>query len=198
MPRPIVMPSMGMYTEEGVLTAWLRTAGTQVAAGEPVAEITTEKATFEIPAPETGILYPAVQVGTNLRVEVLMGYILADGEAAPVSTAAKTSETPANRGMERAASVPQLEGTSGGPLRATPIAKRLAAQHGVDLARVKGSGPGGRIVEADVLAAVSQREKAGVAPSAEHRLESACRWPDCGDRWRIVCGRHWRPPHAPL
>jgi pyruvate dehydrogenase E2 component (dihydrolipoamide acetyltransferase) len=148
-----------MYTEEGVLTAWLRTAGAQVSAGEPVAEITTEKATFEIPAPETGILYPAVQVGTSLRVEVLMGYILADGEVAPVSAMAKTKETLTSRATDRTSSIPEAESAPGGPLRATPIAKRVAAQHGVDLTRVKGSGPGGRIVEADVLAVVSKREK---------------------------------------
>lgn len=171
MPRPIVMPSMGMYTEEGVLTAWLRAAGTQVAAGEPVAEITTEKATFEIPAPETGILYPAVQVGTSLRVEVLMGYILADGEAAPVSAAEKPTNTLPNCETGRVSSLSQREPSSGGPLRATPVAKRVAAQQNVDLTQVKGSGPGGRIVEADVLAVVSQREKAAITPSATSRVE---------------------------
>jgi pyruvate dehydrogenase E2 component (dihydrolipoamide acetyltransferase) len=170
-PRPIVMPSMGMYTEEGVLTAWLRAAGTQVAAVEPVAEITTEKATFEIPAPETGILYPAVQVGTSLRVEVLMGYILADGEAAPVSAAAKPTHPLPNRETGRVSSLPQQEPFSGGFLRATPVAKRVAAQQDVDLTQVKGSGPGGRIVEADVLAVVSQREKAATTPSARPRIE---------------------------
>jgi pyruvate dehydrogenase E2 component (dihydrolipoyllysine-residue acetyltransferase) len=170
-PRPIVMPSMGMYTEEGVLTAWLRAAGAQVAAGEPVAEITTEKATFEIPAPETGILYPAVQVGTSLRVEVLMGYILADGEAAPVSAAAKPTHTLPNRETGRASSLPLQEPSSGGPLRATPVAKRVAAQHGVDLTQVEGSGPGGRIVEADVLAMVSQRQGAATTQSATRRIE---------------------------
>ncbi|HEV2522839.1 MAG TPA: dihydrolipoamide acetyltransferase family protein [Candidatus Acidoferrales bacterium] len=170
MARAIVMPSMGMYTEEGVLAAWLRAAGSRVAAGEAVAEITTEKATFEIPAPEAGILFPAVPVGTNLKVEALMGYILADGEAVPDSTAAKTSQTPTNQGTARAGSLPQQEPVSAGPLRASPIAKRLAAQHGVDLQQVKGSGPSGRIVEADVLAVVSLREKVAVALPATPRI----------------------------
>jgi pyruvate dehydrogenase E2 component (dihydrolipoamide acetyltransferase) len=88
-----------------------------------------------------------------------MGYILADGEVAPVSAMAKTKETLTSRATDRTSSIPEAESAPGGPLRATPIAKRVAAQHGVDLTRVKGSGPGGRIVEADVLAVVSKREK---------------------------------------
>ena len=62
-----------------------------------------------------------------------------------------------------------METSSSEPIRATPIAKRVAAQHGIDLAEVKGSGPGGRIVEADVLAAVAQRESAPSAPSTVQR-----------------------------
>src|SRR5258707_14247044 len=85
------MPSMGMYTEEGVLTAWLRTAGSRVRVGDPVAEITTEKATVEIPAPEEGTLHPVAAVGTTFRVEVLMGYILQDGEQVPPTTLETTT-----------------------------------------------------------------------------------------------------------
>lgn len=158
MARAIVMPSMGMYTEEGVLTAWLRPSGTRVGIGEPVAEITTEKATFEIPAPEEGILHTVVSPGTTLRVEGLMGYILRDGEGVPVGAAEKaivasTGEIPAFDSSRT-----RFDSPSAGPLRASPVAKRLAAQHGIDLTQVKGSGPGGRIVEADIQALVSKRE----------------------------------------
>ena len=168
MARSIVMPSMGMYTEEGVLTAWLRSAGTPVAAGEPVAELTTEKATFEIPAPEAGILYPMVEVGAQLRVEDLMGYILSVGEAAPV----KPDETiiSASDGREGSASATPQQPASAGPLRASPVAKRLAAQHGIDLQQAMGSGPGGRIVEADILALVAKRESAGPRTAAANRV----------------------------
>jgi pyruvate dehydrogenase E2 component (dihydrolipoamide acetyltransferase) len=146
--RAIVMPSMGMYTEEGVLTAWLRPAGTRVSVGEPVAEITTEKATFEIPAPEEGILHPVATVGTTLRVEVLMGYILRAGETAPAFTnasPASVSQVPAHVSSANNQTFP-----SPGSLRASPVAKRMAAQHHIDLKQVAGSGPGGRIVEADI------------------------------------------------
>lgn len=155
MARPIVMPSMGMYTEEGVLTAWLRPAGARVEAGEPVVEITTEKAAFEVPAPAAGILHPAADVGTNLRVEALIGYILAEGELAPPlvvgdappSATGAASPMPSRREDDRPLA---------GPVRASPAARRLAAEAGVDLTQLGGTGPGGRIVETDVRARIAQ------------------------------------------
>ena len=113
-----------------------------------------------------------------------MGYILADGEAAPVSAAAKPTHTLPNRETSRISSLPQQELSSGGPLRATPVAKRVAAQHGVDLAQVKGSGPGGRIIEADVLVVVSQRHEAATTQSATPRIEK--RVPMAGLRQSIA------------
>ena len=171
MARAIVMPSMGMYTEEGVLTAWLRPAGTRVAMGDPVAEITTEKATFEIPAPEEGVLHPVATVGTSLRVEALMGYILRNGESAPAGAAdgAGPALTSVPSGENK--SGPKLDAPSAGPLRASPLAKKLAAQHGINLQQVKGTGPGGRIVEADILALVPKPATAGQPQfPAAHKL----------------------------
>lgn len=160
------MPSMGMYTEEGVLTAWLRAAGSRVTVGEPVAEITTEKATFEIPAPEEGTLHPVATVGTTLRVEVLMGYILRDGEPVPAATkASPASESPMPASVS---SANNQNFAAVGPLRASPVAKRMAAQHGIELKQVTGSGPGGRIVEADIQALIAQRESTGQR-SADHK-----------------------------
>ncbi len=166
MARAIVMPSMGMYTEEGVLTAWLRAAGSRVTVGEPVAEITTEKTTFEIPAPEEGTLHPVAAVGTTLRVEVLMGYILRDGE--PVPTATNLSPPSESRMPASVSSASNQNSPAVGPLRASPVAKRMAAQHGIELKQVTGSGPGGRIVEADIHALIAQRESTGQI-SAEHK-----------------------------
>jgi pyruvate dehydrogenase E2 component (dihydrolipoamide acetyltransferase) len=165
--RAIVMPSMGMYTEEGVLTAWLCPAGARVAMGDPVAEITTEKATFEIPAPEEGILHPVAPVGTSLRVEALMGYILLNGEAAPAGAADDASVPQTNAPPVETSSVPKSDAPASGPLRASPLAKKLAAQHGINLQQAKGTGPGGRIVEADILALVSKPSATDQAPAAD-------------------------------
>jgi pyruvate dehydrogenase E2 component (dihydrolipoamide acetyltransferase) len=171
-----------MYTEEGVLTAWLRPAGTRVTSGDPIAEITTEKATFEISAPEEGILHPVASVGTTLRVEVLMGYILRDGEAVPADTVGGTRVTPRSATPADLSSSPSAEPPSAGPLRATPVAKRLAAQHGIDLKQVAGSGPGGRIVEADIQALVAKHESTGKMPAAESQSRAATRLPMAGLR----------------
>jgi pyruvate/2-oxoglutarate dehydrogenase complex dihydrolipoamide acyltransferase (E2) component len=158
-----------MYTEEGVLTAWLRPAGSRINLGDPVAEITTEKATFEIPAPEGGTLHTVAAVGTTLRVESLMGYILQDGEAVPSSTnASPLSET--RETVPVAASINDGPAAAGS-LRATPVAKRIAAQHNIDLKQVKGSGPGGRIVEADVQALVAKRASVGQTSSDNQTAE---------------------------
>jgi len=154
--QPIVMPSMGMYTEEGVLSAWLRPPGARVETGEAIAEITTEKVTFEIPSSVAGILHPVAEVGATLRVQELLGYILADGEAFPsgavpkISVATEVSQAPS--------SVPATQEAprKAASVRASPAARRLASQHGIDLSELEGSGPGGRIVEADVLAKVSR------------------------------------------
>ena len=140
------MPVMGMYTEEGVLTEWLRAAGDQVEAGDAVAEITTEKTAFEIPAPVAGILHPVIEVGANVHVEGLIGYIVAEGEAPPQSA----PEQP----LAVAADLPAVAGapasTEKRPVIASPAARRLASEHKIDLSTITGTGPGGRIVEADV------------------------------------------------
>jgi pyruvate dehydrogenase E2 component (dihydrolipoamide acetyltransferase) len=168
--RPIVMPSMGMFTEEGVLTAWLRPSGARVEAGEPVAEITTEKASFEIPAPAAGLLHHVSAVGTNLRVEALMGYILAEGERAPAIEAEQASPA-MGRDAEATPVAPHGAGPAARPMRATPAARRLAAEKGIDLAQVVGTGPEGRIVEADVAAQISQQHAAAPGtPTAGGRI----------------------------
>ena len=177
MARAIVMPSMGMYTEEGVLTAWLRPSGARVAMGDPVAEITTEKATFEIPAPEEGILHPVTAIGTSLRVEALMGYILRNGEIAPAGVDGVASVAPAET-----SSAPKSNAPPAGPLRASPVAKKLAAHHGINLQQVKGTGPGGRIVEADILALVSRAATGGQATATAADKPAAERIPLAGLR----------------
>ena len=164
------MPSMGMYTEEGVLTSWLRAPGTRVTEGEPVAEITTEKATFEIPAPEEGTLHAVAAIGSTLKVEAVMGYILQAGETAPDLASGGSPVAGAAALAHRAA--PLTEPSSDAPLRASPVAKRMASQFGIDLKQVRGSGPGGRIVEADIQALVEKERPAGQAsPSSQLTTE---------------------------
>ena len=76
---PIIMPSLGMFTAEGRLSTWLKPHGAQVAAGEPVVLVETEKTTQEIVAPVDGVVHHVAAVGANLPIQALIGYILAEG-----------------------------------------------------------------------------------------------------------------------
>jgi pyruvate dehydrogenase E2 component (dihydrolipoamide acetyltransferase) len=147
--RPIVMPSFGMYTAEGTLMQWLKPSGVFVSAGEPVAEIETEKALAEVTAPESGILHHVAGPGAILQIESVLGYILAQGETPPEPAA--TTREPAPSRLSTGAP-PQRDETF-----ASPNARRVAAEIGVDLAGLTGTGPGGRITEADVRAAAQDR-----------------------------------------
>jgi pyruvate dehydrogenase E2 component (dihydrolipoamide acetyltransferase) len=160
MPTRIVMPTFGMYTAEGTFGRWLVAPGARVEAGELVAEITTEKASYEIEAPAGGVLHPLAKPGDALTVEGLLGYLLADGEAPPAEERDGAAvPVPALPAPADAAT------TGDGRLKASPAARRLAAERGVDLAVVVASGPGGRIIEADVLAA-AERGAGGSSPPA--------------------------------
>jgi pyruvate dehydrogenase E2 component (dihydrolipoamide acetyltransferase) len=153
-----------MFTAEGTLTAWLRPDGARVEAGEPVAEVTTEKTTQEVVAPAPGFVYRVAAEGALLSVQGLMGYILAEGEVPPETPGG----APARPIAATSGSVVATEASRpvpAGEIRSTPIARRLATEHGIDLATVRGTGPGGRIVEADVLAAVAARSAAKPAPA---------------------------------
>lgn len=161
MAQSIVMPSLGMYTAEGTLVSWLAVSGAGVKAGQVIAEIETEKAVNELLAPTDGVLHQSATIGTRLKEEALIGYILAPGETPPGTEAgpqapAATEATP-----------PVIASDTTPPsdfVKASPLAKKLAAEHAIDLTRLTGTGPGGRIVETDVVRAIEQ--KSAGAPTA--------------------------------
>ena len=174
------MPSLGMYTTEGTITEWLRPPGSQVESGQPVIEVTTEKAVYQVESPAEGIFHPAVQIGAVIPDQGLIGYILAAGEVPPAAESPAPSGSSAGTGPSSGPSAAPGAGLSsvptgaasggsaaaaGGEVRATPVARRLAREHGIDITTVMGTGPGGRIVEADVVAAAAARGN-GSAPAA--------------------------------
>jgi pyruvate dehydrogenase E2 component (dihydrolipoyllysine-residue acetyltransferase) len=174
----IVMPSFGMYTAEGTFARWLVEPGARVDAGDLVAEITTEKASYEIESPADGVVHPLAKNGDALTVEGLIGWVLEDGEAVPdtegdrmVRDAHPTLESEAGGDDDEPVSVAGLPAPAATPTegyarqKASPAARRLAAERGVDLAALTGSGPGGRIVEADVLAAAERGRSSVGTPS---------------------------------
>src|SRR5579864_1763577 len=160
MAQPIVMSSFGSYAAEGKLVSWLKPAGARVGAGEAIAEIETEKATYEVEAAMDGILYPVAKPGADLPLETVIGFLLDEGETPPEGSSNVVSEVTVGAVAPKF-QVPELHRTQ--ELRASPIAKRLAREHGVDLSGLVGTGPGGRIVEADVIA---EKARMSATPAA--------------------------------
>ena len=170
----ILMPALSPTMEEGVLAKWHIKAGDTVKAGDVIAEIETDKATMEVEAVDEGevaeILVPegteAVKVNTpiaRLKGEGGAPAPAPRAEAAPQKPAAQKAPAPAGHESGEAVATPQgvtpasaslaPARTDGGRLFASPLARRLAAQAGLDLASIKGTGPRGRIVRRDVEAA---------------------------------------------
>lgn len=178
MAHRIIMPSLGMYTAEAKLIRWLRPTGTRVEAGEPLVEIETEKAVHEIGAPAAGIVHAVAHEEDTLLVEALIGYVLAEGESAPTNSEALR---PTTASTANAAALPHVAARE---IRATPIARRLASEHRIDLALLTGSGPAGRIVEADVRAAIQGATRS--APAVQSGLVVRERIPLSGMRRTIA------------
>lgn len=138
MAKDVIMPALGMAQETGTLIQWLKAAGDQVTRGEPLMEVETDKATVEIEAPASGILASVTaHAGDVIPVGQRIALILAPGESAPVSAGPEpAASSQADSAPERA--------------MATPVARRLAAEHKIDLTQVKPNG--GQIRKDDVLA----------------------------------------------
>jgi pyruvate dehydrogenase E2 component (dihydrolipoamide acetyltransferase) len=144
MPTEIRMPRLGHSMTEGTLVAWLAKPGDAVRAGEIVLTIETDKAEYEVEAPADGLLEPLVPVADTAEVGALLGWVLAPGEARP-------PESGEPRAAQAAPSAPPPAASGArGRVRASPKARRLAEERGVDLATVAGSGPEGLVTEADV------------------------------------------------
>jgi multifunctional 2-oxoglutarate metabolism enzyme len=170
----ITMPAMGESVTEGVVLEWLKQVGDRVEVDEGLVEISTDKVDAEVPSPAAGVL-TAINVAPDETVTVgtVLGEIeVGEGGAAPAvppadadsdgAAPAPSAATPAANGAQ-AAPPPAVDGDA----NATPVAARMAADLGVDIANVKGSGPRDRITKEDVIAAAAAAVKGGgSAPSA--------------------------------
>jgi pyruvate dehydrogenase E2 component (dihydrolipoamide acetyltransferase) len=181
MPIELKMPALSPTMEEGTLAKWLVKEGDTVASGDVLAEIETDKAVMEFEAVDEGTIAKIlVPEGTDeVKVGTVIALIAGEGEeagaaaavpapeAAPAPAPAPAAPAPApaaskgiNPVQHSEAAQPQPRADTGDRIKASPLARRLAAQGGIELASLTGSGPGGRIVKADV-------EGAGRAASAE-------------------------------
>ena len=157
MATPVLIPKLGMTMTEGTVAEWLVPDGGEVAKGAIVYRLETEKIQFEVEAESEGTVRHLVPEGAKLPPGDVVAYILAPGEALPAGVAAAATATtaPAVAGgvaiSQNGAST--LIRQDSGRAVATPIARRLAKERGLSLDAIVGTGPGGRIVEADVLTA---------------------------------------------
>ncbi len=189
MPTDIVMPQMGESIVEGTITKWLKKPGDKIQRDEPLFEISTDKVDAEIPAPASGVLQDIkVSEGTTVQVNTVVGTIASDGEGAPVKAApAAEKKVPPAAPAKAQPSAPQANETpatapSAAPAaprheedehaRSSPLVRKIAREHDVDLSQVEGSGLGGRITKQDILAFIegqgaattSERVGTGVSP----------------------------------
>ncbi|BBU56038.1 acetyltransferase component of pyruvate dehydrogenase complex [Mameliella alba] len=180
MPTEILMPALSPTMEEGTLAKWLVKEGDEVRSGDVIAEIETDKATMEFEAVDEGVIGKIlVAEGTaEVKVNTPIAVLLEEGETAgdiadaPPATAPKAqagaaAEAAPAGGPEQAAP-PSPQTSDGTRIFASPLARRIAEQKGLDLAQISGSGPRGRIVKADVEAAT-----ASPAPAAKPEAVAA-------------------------
>ncbi|NFV79078.1 pyruvate dehydrogenase complex dihydrolipoamide acetyltransferase [Magnetospirillum aberrantis] len=177
MPIEILMPALSPTMSEGTLARWLKNEGDAVKSGDVIAEIETDKATMEFEAVDEGtigkILVPAGTSG--VKVNTLIAILLEEGEdasvlsAAPKAAAASVAAAAPVASPAPVAAAPAVAPVAvqaGDRVFASPLARRLAAGAGLDLKAVKGSGPHGRVVKADVEAALKGGVAVAPAPAA--------------------------------
>lgn len=151
----IVMPRLSDTMEEGTILRWLKQDGEQVRRGEELVEIETDKANMTYESDRDGVLHTMAREGETLAVGQPIAQIAAGGEApaeteAPAQATAPATQVAAPQGN---GTPPEARQAQGVRVKASPLARRIARQAGVDLHSLSGSGPGGRIVKADVEAA---------------------------------------------
>jgi pyruvate dehydrogenase E2 component (dihydrolipoamide acetyltransferase) len=158
----ITMPKMSDTMTEGVIAAWIKKVGDKVEAGDILAEVETDKATMELEAYEAGyLLYTAVDAGKGVPVDGVIAVIgekgadyqaLLDAKSAPAETTAASAPVASSAPGPTPVPphTPASSGSTNGRILASPLAKKLAREKGVDLSAVQGSGDGGRIIRRDI------------------------------------------------
>ena len=169
MAAPVILKKLSWTMEEGLLGKWIKHEGDQVKEGEALCEIETEKATDELHAPTSGTLIKIIYAeGSTIPVNSVIAVIGTPGE--DISSMIGPSEpqkivvpTPAQIKEQ----ITVQKSSASGEVRISPSARRLARERGIDLTRIQGTGPGGRIVSEDVLRAVSKTEVAAASTESK-------------------------------
>jgi pyruvate dehydrogenase E2 component (dihydrolipoamide acetyltransferase) len=220
MPTDIIMPQMGESIVEGTITKWLKKPGDKVQRDEPLFEISTDKVDAEIPAPASGVLQEIkVAEGATVGVNTIVGTIAADGEAAakpaaaaklaPAAAAPPKPEPPKEEkkpapAQQFAAPEPAAQEDEGEEARSSPLVRKIAREHGVQLSKISGTGLGGRITKQDIMqfiegqgshGAADAPVRAAPAPAASQQAPTPAPAPIPGDlvpmsRMRQLIAKH--------
>jgi pyruvate dehydrogenase E2 component (dihydrolipoamide acetyltransferase) len=180
MPTNVLMPALSPTMTEGKIARWLKAEGDVIKAGDVIAEIETDKATMEVEAVDEGVLGKIlVPAGTEgVKVNAAIAVLVEPGEAAPTGAAPVAPKPTAAAALAAApapaaAPVPAPVAHVGERAIASPLAKRMAAQAGLDLAAIAGTGPQGRIVKADIEAAMNRPAATAPAPVSAQAAAAA-------------------------
>jgi pyruvate dehydrogenase E2 component (dihydrolipoamide acetyltransferase) len=183
-PSEVKLPRLGQGMESGTVVRWLKSEGEAVAKGEPLYELDTDKVTQEVEAEAAGVLLKIVVEEGERAVGTTIAYIGKEGEEIAISAPAEPpkQEEPPKQDAEQPAKAPKAEPgpepehtaapSNGGRVKASPLARRIARERGIDLSSLHGTGPEGRIVAEDVERAVAQAPAPAAAPAGEvERIE---------------------------
>jgi pyruvate dehydrogenase E2 component (dihydrolipoamide acetyltransferase) len=186
MPTDIVMPQMGESIFEGTITKWLKKPGDKVQRDEPLFEISTDKVDAEIPAPASGILQDIKVVeGNTVQVNTVVGTIAGEGESAapapapskasasaPVSPATPPSSAPSSPAVATPPAAEPAHEDDDEHARSSPLVRKIAREHKVNLSQVPGTGMGGRITKQDIMAFLEKPAPAAGAPAVSARASA--------------------------
>jgi pyruvate dehydrogenase E2 component (dihydrolipoamide acetyltransferase) len=170
----VILPRLGQGMESGTIVRWLKSEGEPVEKGEPLFELDTDKVTQDVEAETSGVLLKIAVEEGEVPVGQTIAFIGAEGEAVPDVAESErppptAPEPPSNTVLQAKEEPPPEPSASGnGRMKASPLARRLARERGIDLHAVRGSGPEGRIVAEDV-----ERADAGVQPAPSNKLLQA-------------------------
>jgi 2-oxoglutarate dehydrogenase E2 component (dihydrolipoamide succinyltransferase) len=175
MATDIIMPQMGESIVEGTITKWLKKPGDKVQRDEPLFEISTDKVDAEIPSPASGVLQEIkVGEGNTVQINTVVGTISADGEAAAAPAKPAAPPAPEKKAAAPAPAAPptpapqpaaaESDSSEDEHARSSPLVRKIAREHNVNLAQVSGTGLGGRITKQDIMAFLERPQAA--APAA--------------------------------
>ena len=165
----VTMPKLGLTMTDGKVVKWLAQDGGRVEKGQPLVVVMTKKITYEIACPVSGVLYVVARPKEARLVGDTLGLILQPGESPP----SPSEREPALSGVEvgRGEGAPPLPKEPPREVRSSPAARRLARELGVEIARVEGTGSGGRITEKDVQVFYDSRARVAASPLARRMAE---------------------------